>query len=677
MAENEPIQAALKSVAELAAATISSQQTSLVVSAFARSNRDVLQSQAYLALSSYLNIGLSKKPVDGAASTHEEIADQFRPAITSALTDPSEDVVSSGLACLTALFQINWQVAVAIFGYESVVDFIDDVLDTFQDKGVLADAAHLIGQASGHKTSRLLVTSAMKAWLEQQAAHSSNLPLCAAAGTALIKLRQGSATDSADVASASEPLNASALVKTMGNVVMHSDDESAVSDAMEGMAYLSRTIDVAEGMSTDTVLMKSIFSKIPQKQPVASRPPTAAHTTLIFGVTMIILNSVSYRPRLSGEQAHIEKIRRMANAGAGASGHLEEQDLPESGDDAHVKLRGERLLAAGAVDALVRAVRASESKALRLSAGRALLHLIENKANRGKVLQSGGSKALMIIIAGLLPSTKQVPEVALLEPIQALAKLAITSSPVQVFGASGSLLDAIRPLGLLLTHAESTSLQRFEAMMALTNLASHGTEASERIGQVDSLLSRVEMLLLDDHTLTRRAAMELLCNLITNAEKVFERYAGIEASKARLQVIVALTDVDDSPTQLAASGALATITMSPRACQLLADLQLERHRVFPILISLVDPTEGGSDSSEPVNPGLVHRAVVCIRNLFAGIQETQLRKQLALEGDAAGLVRALVDVVKNGASDRNMRLVLEPIAETLKLLMASGVAITI
>jgi hypothetical protein len=547
-------------------------------------------------------------------------------------------------------------------------------MDTLQGQDVLCDLARLIGQASGHKTSRILVSGKLRAWLERQAAQTSYAPLCAAAGTALIKLRQGSTMDAAEVASPSEAEDGLAMLRNLRGVLLQDNNDVAVADAVEGLAYLSRGTDVAETLSKDTPLLQALFSKVPQKHS-GSQPTTAPQATLMFGIASIILNSVAYRPRLTGEQAQIEKIRRMANAGV-ASSKLEEPELPPSSDDAHVKARGERLLAAGAVDALARSVRMSESKTLRLSVGRALLHLIENKDNRGRVLQSGGAKALLIIIADLLPSGNQAPDNTALEPIQALAKLAITSSPIQVFGASGSLLDAVRPFAVLLTHAESTYLQIFESMMALTNLSSHGTEAAGRIAGQDQLLSRVEMLLLDDHTLTRRAATELLCNLITNSEKVFKRYAGTDASKTRLQVIVALTDVDDVPTQLAASGALAAITMSFRACQVLADLQLERHRVLPVLVSLIDPAQGDADAPQAAHPGLVHRVVLCVRNLFEGIQEPKLRKQIAQEGEDAGLVLALVRVLKNATSDTSLRPAMEPTAEILRTLMALGVAIT-
>ena len=95
--------------------------------------------------------------------------------------------------------------------------------------------------------------------------------------------------------------------------------------------------------------------------------------------------------------------------------------------------------------------------------------------------------------------------------------------------------------------------------MALTNLASHSQEVATRIARADGLLNQVELLMLEDHVLVRRAATELICNLVCGCEEVFNKYGGVHssASNSKLQILVALCDVDDLATRLAASGALA------------------------------------------------------------------------------------------------------------------------
>jgi hypothetical protein len=677
MAQIDDIKKALKELAASDGAPVSAQQATRIISAFAPATREALQSKAYISLSAHVQATASSS-TKGSDAASQLLSRQFLNSVTDALSDLTGDMASAGLCFLTALYQVNAAAASRIFSHDGVMKLIKELLETCQTGPVLLDAAHLIGQASGDKASRAVIGESIRSWINKRAHQTSDLDLCAASNTAMIKLQQGTSIDATDIAVASQASNASSTVSTLRSIIIRDVSITTASDAVEGLAYLSRDSDMAETVSADAELLKALFSKVPRKQST-TQVSDIPQATLIFGITTIIANLVAYRPRLSGERAQVEKIRRMANAG-GSSGRLEEQTMPVSGDDTHVKRRSSRILAAGAADALVAAVWLIESKSTRLAAGRALLSIIENKDDRGKVLQSGGAKALMTIILDLMPKSKdQAAPVEVLDPIQALAKLAITASPMQVFGAgSGPLLNAIRPLSLLLTHQDANSLQRFEAMMALTNIASHGPDTSERISKAENVVSRIEMLLLDDHVLTRRAAVELLCNLIANAEDTFNRYTGANGSKSRLQVMVALADVDDVPTQLAASGALASITMSPKACQILSDLQLERHRVLAIFTSLINPQEGDPSILSPAHPGLVHRAVVCVYNLFKGIQDADVRKQVALEGESAGLVRALVSLIKGAnAQDPAIAPILEPVATTLKILLSLGVTITV
>ncbi len=193
-------------------------------------------------------------------------------------------------------------------------------------------------------------------------------------------------------------------------------------------------------------------------------------------------------------------------------------------------------MANGVLDVFPAALAVSDSQGVRLGIGKALLSIVTDKENRGHVLRAGGAKVLLKIIkfsVSLATSTSQTATLdpVYLESIQALSKLAITASPVQVFGPNdGAIYDIIRPFSLALQHSSSSLLQKFEILMALTNLSSHSAEVASRIADSDGLLNRVELLLLEDHVLIRRASMELICNLIGGSEKVFERYGAPRAA---------------------------------------------------------------------------------------------------------------------------------------------------
>ncbi|CAL1694466.1 unnamed protein product [Somion occarium] len=679
--------------------TLLQDELNLLVTAFLPSQPLTIRSKAYIGVSAFCQRlrETSGKPDEAT----DAIARALGPAIISRLAETDEQNVISGLTFLTALFQVDWQAASAIFTQDGAIESVFDGADLFPKSSDISIAlAQLLGQAVGHKTCRVAVPPQYIEWLESKSRQNADAATRAAAAVALIKLSRGSESDASEIGGSEGPSSSSSsdeLMKLMKGLVVEGLNISSLSDAVEGLAYLSVDPKFKEQLSSDVTFLSRLFSLIPHK-PSASTDTPEAGMSPIYGTVLIISNLCAYRPKLSQEEAQIAKLRRMAKV-PGKGQPEEDPEVSKLEDEEHVQERGRRLIEAGVLGALSAAVKATDSRAVRLLVGKALLSLVEDKENRGKVLQSGGAKALMTIIHGVLPSPTSSTQphnlsplhTLDLEPIQALAKLAITASPVQVFGPNeGALYDAIRPFALMLVHPTSNLLQQFEAIMALTNLSSSSPEAADRIAKAEGLMNKVELLMLENHTLIRRASTELICNIVAGSEEVFNRYGGERnaSAKSKLQVLVALCDLDDLPTRLAASGALATLTAAPEACQSLLELQTERHHVLPIFAQLVDPTivplpdeSGNEDVVEEIrsptqgDPGLVHRGVVCIRNFVVGVEDSAARKELALEAQRLGLVQALARVFKDNSADRSAP-VLRSAAEALKCMMECGVSIT-
>ncbi|KAJ7070755.1 microfilament motor [Mycena amicta] len=626
-----------------------------LASAFLPSQPAPHRSKAYLALSAVCQGVRSNSAVKGKQPDPATVAlcQVFEPLVVSHLADVDDGRFKAGISFLTALFQVDWESAAAIFQQEGILDLIIDSVDLRPSAELSLLIAHLISQASGHKSCRALIPSQTTEWLEVHSRDETEPALRAAASIALVKLSRGRASDAAASGlSESQPVGQDdELADVMKGLIISGDDQSSIADAVEGLAYLSVDPVVKDALSKDTAFLKRFFSLVPRRKKSTAEP----NSTLLFGILLTISNLCAYRPRLTEEQSQIAKLKRMANSTkktaeeTDASSHLD--------DDESVKARIKRLVAAGVLDVFPGALAGTDSAGIRLSTGKALLSIIEDRENRGRVLQVGGAKLLSVIIKHSMTadaSTKTL-DPSQLEPIQALAKLAITSSPLQVFGPNdGAIYDAIRPLSLMLQHPQAHLLQRFEALMALTNLSSHSAETSSRVAMADGLLSSVELLLLEDHQLVRRASMELICNLISGSDTVFERYGGTEnnsGTRSKLQIVVAMSDVEDLGTRLAASGALATLTEAPTACEAMLDLQRERHRVLPILAQLVDPSachneDEAEDRSMEGDPGLVHRGIVCARNIVLSIKDDGARKEIAREATEVGLVQGLVNVVK-------------------------------
>ncbi|KAG0700660.1 P-loop containing nucleoside triphosphate hydrolase protein [Suillus ampliporus] len=635
-------------------------ELSYLAEAFAPSQPESSRSKAYLVLSAFCQGTRSQNSQEfGSNDSATEILEKvFQPLIISRISNHQEqDVIVVGLSFFSALFHVDWQSASHVFAQDGMVEYVTDALDLFPSSAsVSLEVARMIGQASGHKACRALIPEEIITWLGNKSHQATDKNLRAAAAIALVKLSRGAATDVSEGADASQAPSSTSKDMELANllkrmVVSDKDSLSSLNDVVEGLAYLSVDSDVKQALANDPKFLQQLFTLVPRRKPL---PTSASNSSLLFGILLIISNLCTYRPRLSQEDAQVAKLKRMAKAGNGSNTTADEPPNALE-DDVAVKSRCRQVLASGALDVLSVAS-GVESQGIRLALGKIYLSIVEDKDNRGKVLQSGGARSLSRVIQSSSSSTSSSTPIdaSLLPAIQALAKLTITSSPLQVFGPTdGAMLDAIRPLSHLLLHSSSNLLQQFEALMALTNLASQSTGCADRISSTPQLLNKIELLMMEDHTLIRRAATELICNLVGGAEKVFSRYGGspdVHATKSKLQVLLAMSDMDDLPTRLAASGALAIVTSASTACQAVFELQLDHHRAFSIIARLIDPSvtleDNDPDDGEAAgNPGLVHRGVVCLRNIL-NPQYALPRVPLAEEVEKAGLVNVMARLLK-------------------------------
>lgn len=690
--------ALLKKTQDKSWETFSLDETSALLAAFSPTQPVTTRTKGYLVLTAFCQRRRSEAttPDDGTQS----ICRVFDVPTTSRIADTEESEVLCGLTFLAALFDVDHLSASVIFQRDGTLEAVMDTLDLFSNSHrVDLAVAHLLGHASGHKACRALLVTDHRNWLEWKSRQAEDTEVRAAAAVAMVKLARGSNADAAEVGGTGEQptMDDEELAALMKGLVVDSREQSSLADAVEGLAYMSTNPAVKEALSKDAAFLSRLFTLVPRRKGAASESLGDSMASPLYGTVVIIANICAYRPRLSAEESQIAKLKRMAKTAKGPGPSQTQPEDDPLDDDDRVKARGQRLIQASAMEALTSAVRATNSRAVRSAAGKAILYLVEEKENRGKILQAGGARALRTIIQDVIPPAKasekgKIPQIEKDDflPVQALAKLAITAAPVQVFGPNeGTIYDSIRPFSLMVTHPNATLLQRFEAMMALTNLSSQSPEAADRIAHADGLMNKVELLMLEDHALVRRAATELVCNLVAGSEDIFNKWGGDKntASKSKLQVLVALCDIDDIPTRLAASGALASLTASPDACDSLAELQRDRHRVLPILGQLIDPAvvarpeadegveDGGPDELE-TDPGLVHRGVVCVRNLFMGVRNRATQMEMASDAARLGLTRVLVGVVKGCAQNTTSPL-LRPAAEGLKWLLEHGVEISI
>ncbi|KAH9004306.1 ARM repeat-containing protein [Lactarius hatsudake] len=626
-----------------------------LVTSFVPNNDHEKRSKAYLVLASYCQ-GV-RGSTGQAGDTEQDIGTQaliliFTPIVQARIAEIEETDILTGLSFLTALFQVDWQAASNIYQQEAVITSINDILDLYPSGPVSREAARLLSQAYGHKVCPH---------------QKSDIQLRAAAAVAIVKLSRGVGADALSESTETPPRSTSSDLVGLLKEILSEEDQDSSTDVVEGLAYMSVDPSVKEELSKDSAFLTKLFSFVPARRKAPTTLLDAPSHSLVYGILNIIHNLSVYQPPLSPEQEQIMKLRRMTKPTATGS---RDSGLDILEDEQHVRERGRKLVKNGALNVLVSATRLADS--------RVLLNLSVDKENRGKILQSGGARTLVEIIRKSFSESNASQgrqaeiDVSSLESIQALAKLSITSSPTQVFGPDpGAIYDAIRPFATLLTHEASSLLQRFEAIMALTNISSQSAEAASRVAKADGLITKIEFLMLEDHVLIRRAATELICNLVAGSDSVFERYSDGNAAKSKLHILVALSDVEDLPTRLAASGALAGLTSSPNACRSLYELERDNRRIFSIFKTLIDPSSPDSDAGAPPDPGTLHRGVVCVRNFLINLDLT-LRNKLKEDTELTNITNGLVAVIKGNVENAE---ILRPTLEALKCLTDLGIAI--
>lgn len=587
--------------------------------------------------------------------------------------------------------------------------------------------AGLFAQAAGNQPGRDLVRSRAGEWLRSAVDFGDDNELSALCAVALSKLgREGSLPGQDQDATPADE----ALCRTlMGSIASSPASSTALLPSLEGLSILSIRPPIRELLAGSHTFLRSLLKLVPTVQlrggslPVTPRGSMdvdlrlfePVETSLCYGVTTILVNLTSRKAAVSAEDLQLAKLRAMAISGKTIA--QPQEDDPLESDQA-VRERVKRVLKAGCVSAL-RGLARAESRLVKVGLGSLCLNLVEEKADRPAFVRDGGFKVLSEVVRNLTinPSaTTKNPSAtsdvtAVLPAVQALAKLVITIPPHLLFPPPHltTSLNALTPLYSLLVQPSSTLLQQFESLMALTNLASVDPSISSRIvvasivlpktdsmwsssGKDDEVkvLTKVEELMLDDNSMIRRAATQLVCNLASSPAG-FSYFAGevVQSStarvKSRLNVLLVLTDVEDMPTRLASGGALAILTGSNTACEaLLSDndeLVSSKRSVWSRVLRMLDP-EGAAEEERhedhgPIsiisitlpNSDLAYRAVTILRNFItfcSSMEETRRGSEFSVAKEAR-MEERLLETLRSGVGEEVSQITVE----CLKLLKKS------
>ena len=560
----------------------------------------------------------------------------FSNFVASRVMNQTADDLIIAFSAAAAVFPLVPTVASALFLTDG---FLPEMMPLLQKKltslSVEQAALDMLNAACIDKACREAIAKHSLRWLE----HTMEVGVLQSQGQAavvLAKVRQHDTTNGAKVQEIKE--DNGDVVPILRKMLL-SKDKTHHKDAIEGLAFASIQPAVKERLAKDEVFLRALL-QFPDKR--------TNNATSGYGSLTLIDNLTRYLPNLSEEQKKMDQLKAYANA----SKPLQADVLD---DDAHAAQRCDALLHAGVIPFLISLQRSlmsnQPSQGSLALIGNIMLSLSKSSTARGRIAQQGGIPLLLQLYKHItLPSSPARATAA-----HALSRILISVDPKLVFG-SRSPSSAIPLILSLIKEEDPTTvfgnttprnlLPTFEALLALTNLVSDPSLATAPEVLRSGVFSRIEDLLLSSNTLLQRASTELVCNLMTSPEGL-ENYAdGSAAAAQRLHVLVALADVEDTPTRRAAGGALAMITEFPDAVTAI----LNRERGLQLLLQMCQDED----------VGCIQRGLVCVRNVV--FTEGEVGKR----GKQEVLVKGGRDLIKEVLQKNCDQVVIETGVEILK-----------
>uniref|UniRef100_A0A182IY85 Protein unc-45 homolog B n=1 Tax=Anopheles atroparvus TaxID=41427 RepID=A0A182IY85_ANOAO len=347
--------------------------------------------------------------------------------------------------------------------------------------------------------------------------------------------------------------------------------------AAEGLAYLTLDAEVKEKLVEDRAAIKGLIE-------LAKTGDQSA----LYGVVTTLVNLVNAYDK----QEMVPELIELAKF---AKHHIPEEH--ELDDPDFVSARIIVLANEGVTSGLV-ALCKTESDNSKEMIARVFNALCSEQEVRGKVVQQGGVKVLLALALNCTANGKR-------HAAQALSRIGITINPEVAFQGQRNL-EVIRPL-IKQLHPDYTSLENFEALMALCNLAAMNESTRQRILKEQGM-NNLEAYMAEEHTMLRRAATQVLCNMVQSPDVV----ELMEKPNDRVKLLALLCEEEDEDTALAASGALAYLTAVSEIC---CEKMFEPSSWLEIFHTLV------------ANPsaGVQHRGMVIIRNIIKASQKLASR----------------------------------------------------
>ncbi|KAI1280479.1 Protein unc-45 -like protein B [Halotydeus destructor] len=509
-----------------------------------------------------------------ACMDHDKVREQFREAVVSyvdsLLKTPDMESKVRATNIITALLHGPIEIGNQILSQQGIVEMFLAMAGSEDETEQRVAAEALIAAAS--KKDKCTSIASMGAPVLKKLYQSPNDAIKVRALVGLCKLGSVGGAD-ASVKPFSEG-SMDKLVAACKKFLLNPKNRDLRKWATEGLAYLTLDAEIKEDIVADRAVVMAMVDLA-----------KSGDLSCLYGVitTLVNLTNSYDKNEIMPEMLELAKFSKQ---------HIPEEHVKDKKE--FVDKRRKALAEMNITPALT-ALAKSESKSARELICRVFNALCEFQEHRGAIVQAGGAKILLnMALENNSPPGK-------LEAAQALARIGITNDPQVAFPGQRAA-EVVRPLKELL-RPDCTALQNFEALMALTNLATAGESVVKRILKDEGYL-KVEHYMFEEHEHLRRAATQCVSNFITHPDvvKLFE------CQNDRVKLLVCMSEEDDLDTAKAASGALAMLTgVSDIACEKVFDTK----RWFEILLMLTASKD----------KDLQHRGVAVVNNMMHSKKE--------------------------------------------------------
>ncbi|KAF4043565.1 hypothetical protein GN244_ATG04097 [Phytophthora infestans] len=399
---------------------------------------------------------------------------------------------------------------------------------------------------------------------------------------------------------------------------------------IEALSYLITYTPVKDAFVKHAGAVASVFRvEFPSARDSSSGAQASAgfRSNVYYGIGYILHHVLTSeaaikRKQMEGMEMTADQYEELQKALKQKSA-LDDGDTPESVQCRVIKLAASRDVLTTLVQLLK--LSATKSENIMEMATLSALHAAEAPTVRGNLVQCGVFQALIPLALHHIAVAKSKDDKAKKSSQiqgtkisnaagQAMAKILISTNPNLI--PSSSLFSSIRPL-LDLCKGEQ-QLLHFEALMALTNVASVSEETKARIVGEPQGLSTLQYLQFSEHELVRRAATEAICNLLPNEKVVEQVFMNDEKVRLWLAFASLEDEAEDFETARAAGGALAMVSQVPQVSWVI--LRQGGFKAFAAII------EEGS------NVETLHRALFAMQNLFEALSSAAKDEEKAEEG---------------------------------------------